>query len=110
MLAENGVIDIKAKTLNIETSGDTNVTAGGKIVSEATMDHEMTANNVKIEAKMNLEQKGGIDVKSEAGVNHEIKGTMVKSEGSAKNDVAGAMVSLKGSVMAEISGGLVKIN
>jgi type VI secretion system secreted protein VgrG len=110
MLAENGTIDIKATTLNIETSADTNVTAGGKIVSEATMDHEMKANNIKMEAAMNFEEKAGMDLTSEAGLNHGIKGTMVKSEGSASNDVAAAAVSLKGSAAAIISGGIVKIN
>ncbi len=109
MLAEQGTIDIKAKTLNIETSEDTNVKANN-IKSEATMDHEMKANNVKMEASMNFEQKAGMDLKSEAGMNHGISGLNVKSEGSVQNDVAGTMVNVKASAINTIQGSLVKIN
>ncbi|GMQ82695.1 MAG: hypothetical protein BMS9Abin05_2153 [Rhodothermia bacterium] len=109
MLAEQGTIDIKAKTLNIETSEDTNITANN-IKSEASMDHEMKASNIKMDASMNFEQQAGVDLKSEAGVNHSISGLQVKSEGSVQNDVAGAMVNVKASAINTIQGSLVKIN
>lgn len=119
MLAESGVIDIKGKTINIESSADTNVKAGGNYKSEAGSNYEAKAGqnykaeagmNFDAEAGMNLKQKAGMNLDSEATMNHTIKGLMVKAEGSVQNDVAGAMVNVKASAMNTIQGALVKIN
>lgn len=108
MHAPKGTIDIKAKELNVETTGDTNMKAAN-ISSEAKSKHEMKATNIKAQAKSNYEQQG-MNVTSKASMAHKIQGTQVSSKGSAKNDMQGAMVSVKASGINQIQGSLVKIN
>ena len=81
--APNGTIDILATTLNIETTGDTTLTAAN-IATEAQGDHEMKASNITAEASMEFSQKG-MNVTSEASMEHKTKGMNVASEaGSSK--------------------------
>ncbi|ARA91965.1 MAG: type VI secretion system tip protein VgrG [Bacteroidetes bacterium] len=119
MLAESGVIDIKGKTIHIESSADTTVKAGGNVKSEAGSNYEVKAGmdlkaeagmNFSAEAGMNYTQKAGMNLDSEASMNHTIKGLMVKAEGSVQNDVAGTLVNVKASAVNTIQGALVKIN
>jgi type VI secretion system secreted protein VgrG len=108
MHAPKGTIDIQAKELNTETTGDTNMKAAN-ISAEADSDYDMKATNITAEANMDYEQKG-TNVTSEASMKHEIKGMQVSSEGQAKNDLKGAMVNVKASGISQIQGSLVKIN
>ena len=108
MHAPKGVIDIKAKELNVETTGDTNMKAAN-IKSEAQQDHTMKATNITAEANMDYKQQG-TNVTSKASMAHKIQGAQVSSEGSAKNDMQGALVSVKASGINQIQGSLVKIN
>lgn len=108
MHAPKGTIDIQAKELNTETTGDTNMKAAN-ISAEADSDYDMKATNITAEANMDYKQKA-MNVTSEASMKHEIKGTQVSSEGQAQNDLKGAMVSVKASGINQIQGSLVKIN
>lgn len=108
MHAPKGTIDIQAKELNTETTGDTNMKAAN-ISMEADVDHEMKATNITAKANMDYKQQG-TNVTSKASMNHKIQGTQVSSKGSAKNDMQGAMVSVKASGVNQIQGSLVKIN
>ena len=47
-----------------------------------------------IEASMDLKLKGGMNLTSEAGVEHATKGTMVKAEASATHVIKGALVQI----------------
>lgn len=108
MHAPKGTIDIQAKELNTETTGDTTMKAAN-ITAEADSDYDMKATNVTVKANMDYEQQG-TNVTSKASMKHKIQGTQVSSKGSAKNDMQGAMVSVKASGVNQIQGSLVKIN
>jgi type VI secretion system secreted protein VgrG len=108
MHAPKGKIDIQAKELNVETTGDTTLKAAN-ITSEAQSDHATKAANVKVDAKMDLQQKG-TNIASKASMNHETSGLNVKSQASVQNDVSGAMLNLKASGINTVQGSLVKIN
>lgn len=111
LLAEKGVIDLKAKTLNLESSADTTVKAGGNYKSEAGANYEAKAGaNYEAKAGANYTQKAGANLNSEATANHTIKGLQVKSQGSVQNDVSGTLVNVKASGINTIQGALVKIN
>jgi len=108
ILAEKGELNIKSKTLNIETEGDTTVKSG-KFKTEVEQDFELKASNIKQEAKMdlkieagmNFEAKGGMNAKVEGGVGIELKGgATAKLSGGASTDVeGGAKTSVKGALV-----------
>jgi len=108
MLAPDGVINIKAKELKTESSGDTTMKANN-LTSEAQSDHTMEASNITAKAKMDYTQQGN-NVTSKASMAHKTEGMQVSSKGSAKNDLQGAMVSVKASGINQIQGSMVKIN
>ena len=108
MHAPKGVIDVQAKELNIETSGDTNMKAAN-INSEAKSDHEMKATNITAKANMDYTQEG-MNITSKASMEHSVEGMQVASKGAVKNDMEGAMVNVKASGINTIQGSLVKIN
>ena len=105
--APNGIIDIKATELNIETTGDTKLKAAN-INSEADVDYKIKASNITEESSMdfkmkgmNVEAKGDMNVKLEGGMNLEAKGGMAaKVEGGATADFkAGAKASLQAGIV-----------
>ena len=108
MHAPNGTIDIKATTLNIETSGDTTMKAAN-ITSEAQQDHKIKATNYSTEASMDHKSKG-MNVSSEASMDHKSKGLNVTSEAGVQQNVKGTMVTVEASGINTIQGSLVKIN
>lgn len=81
-------IDIGGSTLLISTdTGAIDIEApSGKISLKAT--------EIEIEASMDLKLKGGMNVSSEAGVEHATKGTMIKAEASATHVIKGALVQI----------------
>ena len=81
-------IDISGDTLLISTdSGAIDIEApSGKISLKAT--------EIEIDASTDLKLKGGMNVTSEAGVEHSTKGTMVSAEASATNVIKGALVQI----------------
>lgn len=109
MLAPNGTISIKATELNIETSGDTSVSANN-INAKANKDLSLKASsNISQEASMDLSQKG-MNIKSEASMDHKISAMNVTSEGSINNQVKGTMVTIQSSGPNTIKGMPVMIN
>ncbi|HEX7071975.1 MAG TPA: type VI secretion system tip protein TssI/VgrG [Rhodothermales bacterium] len=110
LLAPNGKIDVKAKSVNIESTAETTMKASSTVTIQASTDLKAkAAANMTLEAGTDFKQKG-LNVTSEAAVGHTIKGMQVKSEGAATNDVQGAMVSVKATGINTIQGSLVKIN
>ncbi|HLG32072.1 MAG TPA: type VI secretion system tip protein TssI/VgrG [Ignavibacteriaceae bacterium] len=107
ILAPKGEISIKSKTFKLETEGDTSFKAGN-IKVEAKQDYKLNASGITQEAKMdlkltgmNLEAKGNMNTKVEAGIGIEIKGgATAKLSGGAKTDVeCSGMTSVKGSLV-----------
>jgi type VI secretion system secreted protein VgrG len=107
MHAPNGTIDIKATTLNVETSGDTTMKAANTTV-ESQVDFKLKATNITEEAQMEYVEKGmnltseasmehktsGLNVTSEAGVNSQVKGTMVTVQSTGPNTIKGMPVMI----------------
>jgi type VI secretion system secreted protein VgrG len=108
ILAPNGTVDIEAKELECETTGDTTFEAAN-IKSKAQSDHEMKATNITEEASMDLEQSG-MNVTSEAQMEHAVKGMNVAAEAQMKHDVKGTMLTVQASGVNTIKGSMVKIN
>lgn len=81
-------IDIGGGKLVISTdSGAVDILApSGKIALKAT--------EIEVSADMDLKLKGGMNVTSEAGMEHKSKGTMVTSEASAMNTIKGNPVMI----------------
>lgn len=108
MHAPNGTIDIKATTLNIETSGDTTLKAAN-IDTEAKVDYKVQATNIKQEAKMAFESKG-MTVKAEASTTHDIKGLNTTVEAGVNLMVKGTLVTVQSTGPNTIKGMPVMIN
>ncbi|HET6567184.1 MAG TPA: hypothetical protein VFG50_04405, partial [Rhodothermales bacterium] len=109
--APKGTIDIKAKAIKMESTGDTTLKAAN-FKGDVQANWEVAAKaNMKLEAKMNLSQKGGMGLVSDGGMNHNIMALNVKSEGDLTNEMSSkAMVNVKGTALTNITGGIVKIN
>ncbi|MHA4737511.1 type VI secretion system Vgr family protein [Dyadobacter sp. MSC1_007] len=87
MHVENGLIEIKAKEMTVETTQDITVNAGGKF--------DLQASEISIKADQNI--------KMESGVNTEIKANAeLKAEGTASAKVKGAQLTLEADAMAEL--------
>ncbi|MGA1870938.1 MAG: type VI secretion system Vgr family protein [bacterium] len=69
--APSGTLNLKAKEINIKASAEVNVNASS-----------------------DLKLKGGMNVASEAGMEHKTKGTMVTAESSAVHTIKGAIVKI----------------
>jgi type VI secretion system secreted protein VgrG len=127
MHAPNGKIDLKAQTLNVETSGKTkfksdasySIQASGAYNLKAGGDCNLKARgkvNVESTQDMNVESKANAKIKStgnttiEATGNLSMKGVQTKVEGNAKADVQAPTIGINGSAMVQIQGALVKIN
>ncbi|MCB0259701.1 MAG: type VI secretion system tip protein VgrG [Calditrichaeota bacterium] len=108
MHAPNGVIDIKATTLNVETSGDTTMKAANTSI-EAQQDYDLKATNITEEASMDFKQKA-TNVTSEANMEHKSKGMNVTSEAGVNQTVKGSMVTVQSSGPNTIKGTPVMIN
>lgn len=110
-----------------QVDGDYALTVKGKMTIDITGGLTITAEKITIksssgeisvEAATDLSLKGAKDLKAEAGVNLEAKGTQTKLTGTAQVDVNGAVANFKADGMSEISAGgiltvkgaLVKIN
>lgn len=106
--APNGTIDIKATTLNAETTGDTSFKAAN-INAEAQQDYNVKATNITDEASMDYTEKG-MNVTSEAGMEHKSKGMNVTSEAGVNQEVKGTMVTVQSSGPNTIKGTPVLIN
>ncbi len=105
--APKGEINIKSKTFKLETEGDTEIKAAN-IKAEAKQDYKLSATGIDSQAKsdfklkgMNLEAKGDMNAKIEAGMNLELKGGIgAKLSGGATADVeGGAKTSVKGAIV-----------
>jgi uncharacterized protein involved in type VI secretion and phage assembly len=87
MHVENGLIEVKAKEMTIETTQDITVNAGGKF--------DLQASEISIKADQNI--------KMESGANTEIKANAeLKAEGTASAKVKGAQLTLEAEAMAEL--------
>ena len=108
MLAPDGVINIKAEQLKMETKGATSMKAGD-IKVEAEGDFRVKATNIKAEADMDYSEKG-MNVKSEAGMEHKTSGMNVTSEASVNQQVKGTLVTVQSTGPNTIKGMPVMIN
>jgi type VI secretion system secreted protein VgrG len=108
MHAPKGLIDIKAKELKIETTGDASLKAAN-ITTEAKSDHKVQATNIKQEAKMAFESKG-MTVKAEASTTHDIKGLNTTVEAGVNLTVKGSLVTVQSTGPNTIKGMPVMIN
>lgn len=108
MHAPNGIIDLKATKLHVETTGETTFKAA-KIFSEAQTDYKVKASNIKEEATMDFKQKG-MNIKSEASMEYKIKGLNVTSEAGVNQQVKGTMVTIQSTGPNTIKGMPVMIN
>lgn len=108
MLAPKGEINIKCKTLNVESEGDTSIKAAN-MKSEAKQDMKFNASNITNEAKMDLKQKG-MNVTSEASMEHKSKGMNLTIEAGVNMQVKGTMVTVQSSGPNTIKGMPVLIN
>jgi type VI secretion system secreted protein VgrG len=79
------------------------IEAANGIDLESMGDIKLKGANIELDATMNVKISGAMDVKSEAGITNEIKGTMVKADGAAMTDVTSAGKTT-------ITGGIVMIN
>jgi type VI secretion system secreted protein VgrG len=109
ILAPEGELNIKAKTLNIETEGDTTIKSGN-FKTEVNEDFELKAANIKQEAQANLKQKAGANVESEAGADHKINGLNVTVEAGIESKLKGSLATVEATGINTIKGSLVKIN
>ena len=110
VLAPAGTIDLKATTINLESTAETTIKAGTDLKSEAGVNVEAKAGvNMTHEAGVNYSQKG-TNVASEATAAHDVKGAKVVSEGQASNDVKGSLVNVQATGINTITGSIVKIN
>ena len=125
MHAPNGTIDIKATTLNIETSADTSLKAAN-IKCEADANYEMEAGadikekcanydlkaDMEISAKANMDLKlKGMNVEAKADMNAKIDGGMnLEIKGGVQAKLDGMTTNVSGSAMTKITGGVVMIN
>lgn len=106
--APEGTIDIQAKKLHTESSGDTTMKAAN-LDAKAKSDMNLKATNLTATADQDYEQSG-TTVTSKAAESHEIKGADVSSEATEQNDVKGGMVKVEAVGMNEIKGTTIKIN
>lgn len=88
-------LDTGANKLIIDTQGGIELTTQG--------DLKISAVNIHLDATADLKLSGGMNVSSEAGMNHESKGMTLKAEGQTTADFRGGMQTI-------IAGGLVMIN
>lgn len=124
MHAPNGTIDIKATTLNIETSADTSLKAMN-ILLDAQSRYELKSNSIKercvkydlkadleISAKSNMDLKlKGTNVEVKADMNAKINGGMnLEATAGMQAKLEGMMTDVSGSAMTKIKGGIVMIN
>ena len=92
MHAPDGVIDIKATELRVETSGDTSFKAAN-IKSEAGGDYTVQA----------------VNVESSASMGQTVKGTQTTVEGAATTTVKGATTNVEGGAMTNVKGPIVNV-
>ncbi len=111
--APNGKIDIQATELNIETSGDTTIKAGGNQKLSSGTDFKIEAGqNLKANSGMDLTISAGMNLTSEATMNHDsTAGMNVTVEGSMNAEFKGGIqAAVQGGAMATVKGGVVMIN
>lgn len=99
------VLDDKAGGITIEDKNGNKIVLGSSgisIESAAGKDIALKGNNIKMEAQVKIEAKGT------AGV--DIKGAQIAIKGDAQATIEAAMAELKGSAMTTIKGGMVMIN
>jgi len=125
MHAPNGTIEIKATTLNIETSADTSLKAAnvkceadgnyelkaGADIKEKCANYDLKADmGISVKANMDLKLKGmNVDVK--ADMNAKVNGGMnLEAKGGMMAKLEGTMTDVSGSAMTKIKGGIVMIN
>ncbi len=99
------VLDDKAGGITIEDKNGNKIVLGSSginIESAAGKDITLKGNNIKMEAQVKIEAKGT------AGV--DIKGAQIAIKGDAQATIEAAMAELKGSAMTTIKGGMVMIN
>ncbi len=108
LLAPEGVIQVKAKELKVESEGDTSLKAAN-IKAEAKGDYQLKATNIKQEADMDFAEKG-MNVKSEADMEHKISGLNVTSEASLNQQVKGSLITVQSTGPNTIKGMPVMIN
>lgn len=89
------LIDSGADTISIKAAGGIDLRTDGELTLKAA--------KIKVDADSNLEMAAGMNVTSEAGLEHRSKGTMLSAEGSATAD-------FKGGAKTTLSGAMVMIN
>jgi len=125
MHAPNGTIEIKATTLNIETSADTSLKAAnvkceasGNYELEASADIKEKCANYDLKADMGITAKANMDLKlkgmnleAKADMNAKINGGMnLEAKGGMMAKLEGTMTDVSGSAMTKVKGGIVMIN
>ncbi len=88
-------IDSAGNKMTIEAQGGIDISTDG--------DLKLKAANIILDADMDLKMAAGMNVSSEAGIEHKSKGNMLTAE-------AAATAEFKSSGMTNITGALVKIN
>lgn len=86
MESKSGAINVKAKQDLALDGANVNIKAQQKVALEATMDATLKGLNLKMEGKVNVESK--------AGVQNKMTGVMTNVESTAINTVKGAMVMI----------------
>ena len=112
-------LSIKASEITMTSTGGEmaldaathlNVKAGQNVVLSASADVDANAQgSMLLSAGMDLDLSG-MNVVSEAQMNHDTKGLKVTSQASTQNVLQGLNAELKGAAVATIAGGIVKIN
>jgi type VI secretion system secreted protein VgrG len=107
MFAPKGTIDIKADTFRLATTGDTMIKADANIKSEAGSDYNLkVTGNIKEEASGDFSLKG-MNVISGAAMDFNLKGTNVNIKGDMNTKVeAGMSLEAKGNMNAKVEGGV----
>jgi type VI secretion system secreted protein VgrG len=106
--APNGVLDIKAMEMNIETTGDTKMKAAN-METEAVVDYKVKGGNIIQEANLDFKQKG-LNISSEASLDHKSKGLNLTVEAGVNTQVKGTMITVQSSGPNTIKGMPVMIN
>ena len=102
-LEAEGAIEMKSKSLSIETDQGVTFDVGGDLTQEAK-------GNASLEAKGDTSVKAGKAFTGEGGTKVDLSAQEIAQSASVKVDISGAKVAMEGSAMAEVKGGVLKLN
>ncbi len=109
-IGQNQTVDV-GQNITIEAGTKITLKVGGTSIVMDAMGITLKASNIKNDAQMNFEAKGGIGAKMEGKMTAEVKGNMsAKLESSLATEVKGTMTTVKGDGMLTAKGGITMIN